>query len=67
MLTTLTICLNKADENFSTDGFLGENKEAESLRSALFSNERYRANIEHVMPWLNRRGVLDAFATEKTQ
>ncbi|XP_017083897.1 uncharacterized protein LOC108116478 [Drosophila eugracilis] len=66
ILTTLTICLNKADENFSTDSFLGENKEAESLRSALFSNERYRANIERVMPWLNRRGLLDAFA-EKSQ
>ncbi|XP_016951395.1 uncharacterized protein LOC108025422 [Drosophila biarmipes] len=67
MLSTLTVCLNKADDNFSADGFLGENKEAESLRSALFSNERYRAHIERVMPWLNRRGLLDAFATEKAQ
>ncbi|KAH8363283.1 hypothetical protein KR084_007764 [Drosophila pseudotakahashii] len=67
MLTTLTICLNKTDDNFSPNDFMAESKEAETMRSAMFSNERYRANIERVMPWLNRRGLLDFFVTEKAQ
>ncbi|XP_017062102.1 uncharacterized protein LOC108102015 [Drosophila ficusphila] len=63
MLTTLTICLNKTDDNFSTDDLFKDSKDAESMRTEIFSNERYRANIERVMPWLNRRGLLDAFTS----
>ncbi|XP_002097965.3 uncharacterized protein LOC6537409 [Drosophila yakuba] len=59
VLTTLSMCLNKTTDDFSTESFLGDDKSAESLRAAIFSNERYRANIERVMPWLNRRGLLD--------
>uniref|UniRef100_A0A6P4F4T0 Uncharacterized protein LOC108045506 n=1 Tax=Drosophila rhopaloa TaxID=1041015 RepID=A0A6P4F4T0_DRORH len=65
VFSTLTICLNKADDNFSTDGLFKDGKEGDTMRSELFGNERYRANIERVMPWINRRGLLDAFAAEK--
>ncbi|KAH8383447.1 hypothetical protein KR009_008708, partial [Drosophila setifemur] len=46
-------------ENFSTERFLQTDEEGDILREALYSNERYRANIERIMPWLNRRGLLD--------
>ncbi|BFF89023.1 uncharacterized protein DMAD_07872 [Drosophila madeirensis] len=59
VISTLSICLNKADDNFTTDAYFGDNPESEALRSLLLSNERYRANIERIMPWLNRRGLLD--------
>ncbi|XP_017119025.1 uncharacterized protein LOC108140622 [Drosophila elegans] len=65
VLSTLTVCLNKTDDNFSSDVFCKDGKEADQ-RLQLFSNERYKANIERIMPWLNRRGLLDAFTTEKS-
>ncbi|KAH8355522.1 hypothetical protein KR200_001116 [Drosophila serrata] len=67
VLSTLTICLNKAEENFSTDAFLKEDAEGEAIRAALFNNERYRAHVERIMPWLNKRGLLDGFGDETTK
>ncbi|KAH8293530.1 hypothetical protein KR054_001371 [Drosophila jambulina] len=67
VLSTLTICLNKAEDNFSTDAFLKEDAEGEAIRAALYSNERYRANVERIMPWLNKRGLLDGFGNETTK
>ncbi|EDV49486.1 uncharacterized protein LOC6553970 [Drosophila erecta] len=67
VLTTLSMCLNKTTDDFTTDSFLGDDKNAESLRAATFSNERYRANIERIMPWLNRRGLLDYIGTENSE
>lgn len=67
MLSTLTICLNETDDKFSTDDFFKLDAEGDSLRAALYGNERYRANIERIMPWLNKRGLLDIFGNENTQ
>ncbi|XP_033232393.1 uncharacterized protein [Drosophila pseudoobscura] len=59
VVSTLSICLNKADDNFTPEAIFGDNPESDVLRSELMSNERYRANVERIMPWLNRRGLLD--------
>eukprot|EP00099_Drosophila_melanogaster_P022588 NP_650103.1 uncharacterized protein Dmel_CG6830 [Drosophila melanogaster] len=67
VLTTLSMCLNKTTDDFTTDSFLGNEENGKSLREAMFSNERYRANIERVMPWINRRGLLDNFANGHSQ
>jgi len=61
------MCLNKTTDDFTTDSFLGNEENGKSLREAMFSNERYRANIERVMPWINRRGLLDNFANGHSQ
>ncbi|KAH8232277.1 hypothetical protein KR032_003285 [Drosophila birchii] len=60
VISTLTVCLQETDENFNTEAFFTENEESEAFRMKLFNNERYRAHIERIMPWLNRRGLLDA-------
>ncbi|KAH8318866.1 hypothetical protein KR074_008364 [Drosophila pseudoananassae] len=60
-LSTMPMCLNKTDENFTTESFFQMNEEGDVLRAALYGNERFKAHIERIMPWLNRRGLLDAF------
>ncbi|KAH8293882.1 hypothetical protein KR054_006114 [Drosophila jambulina] len=59
VISTLTVCLQETDEDFNTEAFFTENEESEAFRLKLFNNERYRAHIERIMPWLNRRGLLD--------
>lgn len=60
VISTLTVCLQDMDDDFSTEAFFTENEKSEAFRLKLFGNERYRAQIERIMPWLNRRGLLDA-------
>ncbi|KAH8355535.1 hypothetical protein KR200_002752 [Drosophila serrata] len=60
VISTLTVCLRESDEDFNTEAFFTENEESEAFRLKLFGNERYRAHIERIMPWLNRRGLLEA-------
>ncbi|XP_065722643.2 uncharacterized protein [Drosophila suzukii] len=57
VISTLTVCLT--DEGFNPEIFFIETPESEKFRLQLLGNERYRAHIERVMPWLNRRGLLD--------
>ncbi|KAH8294589.1 hypothetical protein KR018_000016 [Drosophila ironensis] len=59
VISVLTVCLNKTDDSFNTDGFFTESPETEAFRASLLGNERYIAHIERIMPWLNRRGLLD--------
>ncbi|XP_016980340.2 uncharacterized protein LOC108045504 [Drosophila rhopaloa] len=59
VISTLTICLNQTDEAFNPEAFFVETPESEAFRLQLLGNERYKAHIERVMPWLNRRGLLD--------
>ncbi|KAH8294590.1 hypothetical protein KR018_000017 [Drosophila ironensis] len=67
VVSTLTICLNKTDENFSAEHFMRNDEVAEATRNALYNNERYKANVEKILPWLNKRGLLDAFIQYKAQ
>ncbi|XP_039493503.1 uncharacterized protein LOC120453048 [Drosophila santomea] len=57
VISTLTVCLT--DEGFNPEIFFVETPESEVLRLKLFGNERYKAHIEKILPWLNRRGLLD--------
>ncbi|EDV49485.1 uncharacterized protein LOC6553969 [Drosophila erecta] len=57
IISTLTVCLT--DEGFNPELFFVETPESEAVRLKLFGNERYKAHIEKIMPWLNRRGLLD--------
>ncbi|EDW42571.1 GM26081 [Drosophila sechellia] len=57
VISTLTVCLT--DEGFNPELFFVETPESEAFRSKLFGNERYKAHVEKIMPWLNRRGLLD--------
>ncbi|XP_017083938.2 uncharacterized protein LOC108116513 [Drosophila eugracilis] len=59
VISTLTVCLNQADEGFNPEMFFIETPESEAFRLQLLGNERYKAHIEKIMPWLNRRGLLD--------
>ncbi|KAH8247819.1 hypothetical protein KR038_010473 [Drosophila bunnanda] len=65
VLSILTVCLHKPADNFSTDAFLRDDAEGEAIRAALYNNERYRAHFERIMPWLNKRGLLDWFGNTK--
>ncbi|XP_017062101.1 uncharacterized protein LOC108102014 [Drosophila ficusphila] len=59
VISTLTVCLLNADEGFNPEAFFVETPESEAFRLKLLGNERYKAHIERIMPWLNRRGLLD--------
>lgn len=38
---------------------LDQNEETREYKSQLYTNERYKANIEQIMPWLDNRGLLE--------
>ncbi|XP_032309817.1 uncharacterized protein LOC6499419 [Drosophila ananassae] len=59
VISTLTVCLNKTEDSFNTNDFFTEGPNSDAFRAALLGNERYKAHVERVLPWLNRRGLLD--------
>ncbi|KAH8383453.1 hypothetical protein KR009_008706 [Drosophila setifemur] len=59
VISTLTVCLNKTDDDFNPEVFFTENPESENFRTALLGNERYMAHVKRILPWLNTRGLLD--------
>ncbi|EDW81307.1 uncharacterized protein Dwil_GK11996 [Drosophila willistoni] len=65
--STLTICLAETNEDFKPDLLMSDSPAAEALRKTTYGNERYKAHFELVMPWLNKRGLLDADNFAKLQ
>ncbi|XP_017088776.2 uncharacterized protein [Drosophila bipectinata] len=59
VISTLTVCLNKTDDSFNTNDFFTEGPNSDAFRASLLGNERYTAQVERILPWLNRRGLLD--------
>ncbi|KAM8703725.1 hypothetical protein ACLKA7_008367 [Drosophila subpalustris] len=65
MFMVLPIVLLDPTESATFENFMGESKAGNDFKSLMYSGKRYKQYIEQILPWLDNRGLLEAYEVPK--
>ncbi|XP_037951328.1 uncharacterized protein LOC119682057 [Teleopsis dalmanni] len=59
LLNVMPVVLFEPSKNANSENLISENEEGQNLKIAMFRNKTYAAHVTQLIPWLDKRGLLE--------